>query len=911
MGNLRSAVPILVSLAVWTAAPFTPRNSYAQSQTVREKRVSRGNTAVLEKQTNVALLVGIGDYDTSLTGLSQLKYPVADMMAVANALKLQGYSPHLLQDGKASAPRIRQYLKDLKDTVEPGAGTFVFYFSGHGYRVGGENYLATSDVTSFDDLAQQGLSVSEVQRLLADSGARQRIVFIDACRNDPAKSASKARPFEQFATAEGLRVLYSTAPGKLSYEDDDLGHGVFSYYLAKGLRGAAAGPDGIVSFDDLKTWMNAQMMDYGAKHSRVQVPYQLGESSGDFLLGKKLDADVTAAVEAPPTPVSPVNPTPDDPPARVARLSVADGSVSLRPAGLEEWTPAEVNRPIVTGDRLWLDAMSHAELEFGNGALRLAEKTSFALVNLNDRVTQVGITQGTLSVKLRKLDAGATIEVDTPNSAVSLLASGEYRFNVSDDGRRTVVNVDSGSAHGIAGSRTFQIQTAQAMTISGSGSAITTVASAATARTPDPYFDAKDRRIEKSTVDSYVPSGTVGAEDLDNNGTWSPLRGYGMAWMPSGMPSGWEPYRNGHWAWVDPWGWTWIDDAPWGFAPFHYGRWILAGRAWVWLPGGAGGSAVYAPALVGWTDGVGGGDNVGWFPLGPGEPYVPAYRFSLAYWHRVNMSSVNLGVVKWNTVDVTRVPYRNRMYITAMSRDSFVNATRVSARTAIGFSAGEIMRAHVGNVSGLAPQRTSLLAPRRAHEPVARPPESAASREVAHRMVAPPPPASFAQEQQQLKRMQGRPMAASELRAFAPVSSPAANPWGQFGRPPLPMQPDPPKQLTNDPGRPGYNQQRPPVPPRPAPPQPRYFPPQPNPKRLKQPVPGAPKPAGPNLPRQKVNPYPGGSPGAGGKNPPANGSQGQAKPAGKTPAPAKGAAPAPRSAPAPRAAPAPAPARGK
>ena len=57
------------------------------------------------------------------------------------------------------------------------------------------------------------------------------------------------------------------------------------------------------------------------------------------------------------------------------------------------------------------------------------------------------------------------------------------------------------------------------------------------------------------------------------------------------VAAGWAPYRYGRWAWVRPWGWTWVDDAPWGFAPFHYGRWVCGrGERWCWAPGADGGA---------------------------------------------------------------------------------------------------------------------------------------------------------------------------------------------------------------------------------------------------------------------------------------------------------------------------------
>jgi hypothetical protein len=100
---------------------------------------------------------------------------------------------------------------------------------------------------------------------------------------------------------------------------------------------------------------------------------------------------------------------------------------------------------------------------------------------------------------------------------------------------------------------------------------------------------------------------------------------------------------------VAPWGWTWIDQAPWGFAPFHYGRWVIIRGRWAWVPGRYEARPVYAPALVGWI-GNGGwslsfsfgtAPAVGWFPLAPREVYVPAYRYSPTYLRQVNITHVH------------------------------------------------------------------------------------------------------------------------------------------------------------------------------------------------------------------------------------------------------------------------------
>jgi hypothetical protein len=151
----------------------------------------------------------------------------------------------------------------------------------------------------------------------------------------------------------------------------------------------------------------------------------------------------------------------------------------------------------------------------------------------------------------------------------------------------------------------------------------------------------------------------IGCEDLDWYGNWNETPEYGPVWIPSSLPAGWAPYKFGRWAWVQPWGWTWIDDLPWGFAPFHYGRWALFRGAWVWVPGSILHRPVYAPALVVFV----GADPRGavrngkseWFPLGPGEAYVPPYQASREYIQKVNLRHVRVG--NHETIDAPKVQY--------------------------------------------------------------------------------------------------------------------------------------------------------------------------------------------------------------------------------------------------------------
>jgi len=169
----------------------------------------------------------------------------------------------------------------------------------------------------------------------------------------------------------------------------------------------------------------------------------------------------------------------------------------------------------------------------------------------------------------------------------------------------------------------------------------------------DEWVASRDDREDRSVSARYVSPEMTGVEDLDRYGRWEQDPEYGALWIPQNVSPGWAPYRVGHWVWISPWGWTWVDDAPWGFAPFHYGRWVSRGNEWCWTPGRYVARPVYAPALVAWIGGSGGSvaiqsrrhapSTVGWFPLGPREVYVPGHRFTPRYMRHVNDNQVPNG----------------------------------------------------------------------------------------------------------------------------------------------------------------------------------------------------------------------------------------------------------------------------
>ncbi|MDE2307340.1 MAG: hypothetical protein KGJ97_03490 [Xanthomonadaceae bacterium] len=337
-----------------------------------------------------------------------------------------------------------------------------------------------------------------------------------------------------------------------------------------------------------------------------------------------------------------------DPPSRVARLSYIEGDLGFLPAGARDWSDASINRPLTTGDRLSSGRDSRAELELGGGTLRIAGRTDFGLLDLNDRIAQVELTQGTLSLTVRHLDGGQSYEIDTPTVALVVDRPGTFRVDIRDGGRSTQVTAFGGNAtvYGENNAQ-FGIHPGRSYRFDDSSLASVSISDIGGEDAFDAWSHERDRRYAQSITRQYVSDDVIGYQDLDQYGDWQTTSAYGAVWFPSDVGSGWAPYRDGHWAYIAPWGWTWVDDAPWGFAPYHYGRWVYLHGGWGWIPGPIMMRPVYAPALVafvggaGWSVGIGSGP-VGWFPLGPDEIYNPWYRVSRSYYTDVNITNITI-----------------------------------------------------------------------------------------------------------------------------------------------------------------------------------------------------------------------------------------------------------------------------
>jgi hypothetical protein len=355
----------------------------------------------------------------------------------------------------------------------------------------------------------------------------------------------------------------------------------------------------------------------------------------------------------------------EDPPGRVARLNDGEGTVVYAPAGDNEWTEANYNRPLTHGDRLWTDKGSRAEIQVGSAAVRMDGQTHLEITGLDDQSAQLSLTQGNLYVHVRDLPDGENFEIDTPNLAFRAAFPGDYRIDVDAVRGTTRVTIHSGTG-AVYG------ETGDAIPLGGGQQVMFRARDLNKVNTqespPQDGFDRwaaeRNRHEDQSPSARYVPREIVGYQQLDAHGQWQRDAELGWVWLPIVKGADWAPYRAGHWEWIEPWGWTWMDDAPWGFAPFHYGRWTQLNSRWAWVPGRMGPHPVYAPALVAFVGSAGAKGSVAWFPLAPGEPFQPGYAVSPLY-----ISSVNRNIVLTANPDY-RWQHKPEA-LTAISTDDF------------------------------------------------------------------------------------------------------------------------------------------------------------------------------------------------------------------------------------------------
>ncbi len=394
-------------------------------------------------------------------------------------------------------------------------------------------------------------------------------------------------------------------------------------------------------------------------------------------------AVVVSAPAANAQEVRAIGPTPP-------RLSFIDGEVSYWRPGAEDWVPAQVNTALAAGDSVYAGNGGNAELEIATRAyVRAGSGTELGIESLETGYLQLRVPSGHAAVDLRRLPEGQQIEVGTPNGAFLIDRVGYYRLDVDEASTRFAVR-RGGSARVVpAGGEELVLDSNQEVVVRGTE----TAAIERIAATGDDAWDRwnVDRTAQLGEAPrsaAYVPPDVAGVDDLDRYGDWRDTPSYGHVWVPRNVDSDWAPYTTGRWVWDGYYGWTWVDDSPWGWAPYHYGRWCWNDGYWGWAPGPVVARSVYSPALVAFFGGHHGGVSVSvgtpfvsWVALGWGEPVVPWWGprgfVGRAYWGGWGGPRVVNNVVINNTtiVNVNNINrydnFRNRRAVIGVDGNRF------------------------------------------------------------------------------------------------------------------------------------------------------------------------------------------------------------------------------------------------
>ncbi len=296
-------------------------------------------------------------------------------------------------------------------------------------------------------------------------------------------------------------------------------------------------------------------------------------------------------------------------------------------------------------DRVSVSPGSRAVIQIGSATLRLDGDTEVEVLQLDDNSVRLQLHGGSAALQLPMQDSAREFELVTAEGRFMPSGRGHYRVDRRDG--TSIVTVWDGSLRFESADSQLEVREGQRVDF-WSERGRTHYASATMDR--DAFTDwvvASERRYGR-LAQRHVSPEMTGAYDLDHHGAWDTHPQYGAVWYPRDVAADWAPYRYGRWSYVNPWGWTWVDDAPWGFAPFHYGRWVNWRGRWVWTPGGYTARPVYAPALVAWFGGanvsvsVGGGHphqpHVGWVALSPFEVFAPWYAVGHVHLAHINVN---------------------------------------------------------------------------------------------------------------------------------------------------------------------------------------------------------------------------------------------------------------------------------
>lgn len=283
-----------------------------------------------------------------------------------------------------------------------------------------------------------------------------------------------------------------------------------------------------------------------------------------------------------------------------ARLSHVEGGVEVLQGDQTAFEQAVPNMPLAEGSRVQTGGDGRAEVQFENGSVaRLTPKSSMTIMKIERGPEGAAETQLELLSGLGYFElhprGGENSLVFGPNTIVPVDGSSVVRVNM--DANPVELSVFDGKVHVTSGTQfAVDVHANETIRFDATDAARYFLAEEVVADSWDNWNNDRDQALAQQAMKRTEASqaaansgGGMGWSDLDQNGNWYSMPGYGNVWAPFGMTAGWDPYGSGYWGYYGG-GYTWISGYPWGWLPYRCGGWSYFNSfGWGWMPGGCGG----------------------------------------------------------------------------------------------------------------------------------------------------------------------------------------------------------------------------------------------------------------------------------------------------------------------------------
>jgi len=251
--------------------------------------------------TRHGVVIGIDEYaDARLN----LRYAVTDAKALFNLMVdddcgcFARENVRLVPDAEATTEGVFRALANLRRQVGEDDMVWIYY-AGHAAVQGDQAYWVTHD-TDVDDLFATALSRDRINSVLSQLRAKRVLLILDCChaeatalQKNPRRQVVAAKDLFDHFEGQGIITLAASDGKQRSVELAEFGHGAFTYFLEKGLRGEAdLDSDGVVTSDELWSYLRGRVTEASGRVGNAQTPMLIGAMTHDMAL--TLNASVTA-----------------------------------------------------------------------------------------------------------------------------------------------------------------------------------------------------------------------------------------------------------------------------------------------------------------------------------------------------------------------------------------------------------------------------------------------------------------------------------------------------------------------------------------------------------------------------------------------------------------------------------------